>query len=125
MDWLVINLSVAGLIFLSALTHGQYAIFGDDSADGSSAWIGISPLSLLQDGSYEVGVAQVRVERGFWIVLNDAVQHKLFKERLRGPVWCEVLVLLLLPLLARLFLSLLTLFADFPLLSFVALSGLK
>ena len=107
----------------NALTHGKYAVFGEDSAYVPRAWIRIFPLSL-QDGSHEVCVSQVGIEAGFGVVLDDAVEDELLEEGLRGPVRREVLVLLLLALLARLLLALLPLLADFPLLPLVALRGL-
>ena len=106
----------------NALTHGKYAVFGEDSAYVPRAWIRIFPLSL-QDGSHEVCVSQVGIEAGFGVVLDDAVEHELLEEGLRGPVRREVLVLLLLALLARLLLAF-SLLADFPLLPLVALRGL-
>ena len=108
---------------LNALTHGQYAVFGEDSAYVPRAGIRIFPLSL-QDGSHEVCVSQVGIEAGFGVVLDDAVEHELLEEGLWGPVRREVFVLLLLSLLARLLLAF-SLLADFPLLPLVALRGLE
>ena len=111
-------------MYSNALTHGQYAVFGDNSAYVPRAWIRIFALSL-QDGSHEVGVPQVGVEAGFGVVLDDAVEDELLEEGLGGSIGGEVLVLLLLALLARLLLSLLPLLADFPFLTLVALCGLE
>ena len=119
----------AGLVsqlsrYSCALTHGQYAVLSEDSANVPRAWIRVFALSL-QDGSHKVGVPQVRVKACFRVVLDDAVEDELLEEGLRGPVRREVLVLLLLALLARLLLALLPLLADFPLLSLVSLRCLE
>ena len=117
------NMSKSVLILSNVLTHGQYAVFGEYPAYVPRAWIRILALSL-QDRSHKVCVAQVGVEAGFGVVLDDSVEDELFEERLRCPIGCEVLVLLLLSLLARLLLALLPLLADFPFLTLVALCGL-
>ena len=117
------NMSNSVLFLSNVLTHGQYAVFGEYPAYVPRAWIRILALSL-QDRSHKVCVAQVGVEAGFGVVLDDSVEDELFEERLRCPIGCEVLVLLLLSLLARLLLALLPLLADFPFLTLVALCGL-